>query len=189
MRAVSFDVGVLNLAFVVAEIDGPQVRVLSWRNVRVAESAKAPKQELVCAVLRALSEHDDLLECGTVLIESQPRFSPLNVHVAHAIASFFWLRKRIDLDEAVDVHFVHASLKNTYCSPHAGERKRGVTARYAKYDAYKRGAVSACEALVAGTALEPTWRAFKKRDDAADCLMQLLAWRRVPFADVRLSAP
>jgi hypothetical protein len=207
MRVVSFDVGVVNLAFVVADVDGLDVRVRAWRNVSVAPSAKAPKQELVVAVLRALSELDELLECGRVLVESQPRFSPLNVHVAHAIASFFLLRKTVDLDEPVEVHFVHAGVKNAYCAatavpatsapeaPSASNRRtrraNGASApkaktKYEKYAGNKRRAVETCALLVGDGALAETWRAFKKRDDAADCMMQLLAWHKIPLERARV---
>lgn len=217
MRVVSFDVGVVNMAFVVADVDGPDVRVRAWRNVCVAPSAKAPKQDLVTAVLRALAELDDeLLECGRVLVELQPRFSPLNVHVAHAIATFFLVRKSVDLDEPVEVHFVHAGMKNSYCAasdvtaavtaatavpagaPEApskskSKRQSGQSApnkkpktKYEKYAGNKRRAVETCEALVGDGALAETWGAFKKKDDAADCMMQLLAWHKIPFGRVRL---
>jgi hypothetical protein len=49
--------------------------------------------------------------------------------------------------------------------------------KYAKYARNKRQAVEACEALVArdGT-LRATWDAFAKKDDAADALLQIVAW-------------
>ena len=224
MRVVSFDVGVVNLAFVVADVDGLDVRVRAWRNVSVAPSAKAPKQELVVAVLRALSELDELLECGRVLVELQPRFSPLNVHVAHAIATFFLVRKSVDLDEPVEVHFVHAGVKNAYCAaclPGLGLRLPTTTSapaattpvasavgsavasaskasktraksatpaktKHEKYAGNKKRAVETCGLLVGDGALAETWRAFKKKDDAADCMMQLLAWHKIPLQRARV---
>ena len=219
MRVASFDVGVVNLAFVVADVDGDDVRVRAWRNVCVAPSAKAPKQELVVAVLRALSELDELLECGRVLVELQPRFSPLNVHVAHAIATFFLVRKSVDLDEPVEVHFVHAGVKNAYCaaglpglglgspttsavtaattaapvasavgSASKASKTRAKTAKtkHEKYAGNKKRAVETCGLLVGDGALAETWRAFKKKDDAADCMMQLLAWHKIPLQRARV---
>jgi len=187
MRVASFDVGVINLAFVVADVEGNDVRVRAWRNVCVAPSAKAPKQELVVAVLRALSELDELLECGRVLVELQPRFSPLNVHVAHAIATFFLVRKLVDLDEPVEVHFVHAGVKNAYCAAYcaAGLGLPGKT-KHEKYAGNKKRAVETCGLLVGDGALAETWRAFKKKDDAADCMMQLLAWHKIPISRARV---
>ena len=220
MRVASFDVGVVNLAFVVADVDGDDVRVRAWRNVCVAPSAKAPKQELVVAVLRALSELDELLECGRVLVELQPRFSPLNVHVAHAIATFFLVRKSVDLDEPVEVHFVHAGVKNAYCaaglpglprlpttsattptaapvasavgsavrsaSKASKTRAKSAKTKHEKYAGNKKRAVETCGLLVGDGALAETWRAFKKKDDAADCMMQLLAWHKIPLQRARV---
>jgi hypothetical protein len=226
MRVASFDVGVVNLAFVVADVDGDDVRVRAWRNVCVAPSAKAPKQELVVAVLRARSELDELLECGRVLVELQPRFSPLNVHVAHAIATFFLVRKSVDLDEPVEVHFVHAGVKNNYCAAYCAAaaglpglglgspktsaptattptaapvasaigsaskasktRAKSAKTKHEKYAGNKKRAVETCGLLVGDGALAETWRAFKKKDDAADCMMQLLAWHKIPLQRARV---
>ena len=137
------------------------------------------KQSAVEHVIRALDELD-FLECDTVLVESQPRIAQQNVHVAHAIATYFVVRKRADLDEPVAVHFVHASMKNALSVRVLGQRAaldKACTVKYAKYARNKRQAIDACEALVArdGT-LRATWDAFAKKDDAADALLQIVAW-------------
>jgi hypothetical protein len=186
MRVVSFDVGIKNLAFAVAVVGaaegGGAAAVERWGTVCLcASSARAlTKQAAVELVVRALDELD-FLECDVVLVESQPRFAPQNVHVAHAIATYFVVRKRADLDEPVAVHFVHASLKNALSVRVLGHRAaldRTCTAKYAKYARNKRQAVAACEALVApaGDWLRATWDALAKKDDAADAMLQLVAW-------------
>jgi hypothetical protein len=187
MHVVSFDVGIKNLAFVVARVGGDRsvAEVERWGSACVCTTnARAlTKQAAVELVVRALDELD-FLECDTVLVESQPRFAPQNVHVAHAIATYFVVRKRADLDEPVAVHFVHASLKNALSVRVLGatgaQRQKldpACTVKYAKYARNKRQAVAACEALVArDETLRATWDAFGKKDDAADCLLQLLAW-------------
>ena len=188
MRVVSFDVGVKNLAYVVAKIkikeDGAKAAEIErWGTVCVCDAttnARAlSKQTAVELVVRALDELD-FLECDTVLVESQPRFAPQNVHVAHAISTYFVVRKRADLDEPVSVHFVHASMKNATSAKILGARPkldRACTAKYAKYARNKRLAIDACAALVSlDDTLRTTWAAFTKQDDAADCLLQLVAW-------------
>ena len=200
MYVVSFDVGIKNLAFAVARVtfvssgsstgstssnsDGSKNKVVAverWGTVCVcpANARTITKQSAVEHVVRALDELD-FLACDTVLVESQPRFAPQNVHVAHAIATYFVVRKRADLDEPVAVHFVHASMKNALSVRVLGQRAaldRTCTVKYAKYARNKRQAVEACEALVArdGT-LRATWDAFAKKDDAADALLQIVAW-------------
>ena len=205
MYVVSFDVGIKNLAFAVARITyissstsstsgssggsgstsstskNKVVVVERWGTVCVcpANARTITKQSAVEHVVRALDELD-FLACDTVLVESQPRFAPQNVHVAHAIATYFVVRKRADLDEPVAVHFVHASMKNALSVRVLGQRAaldRTCTVKYAKYARNKRQAVEACEALVArdGT-LRATWDAFAKKDDAADALLQIVAW-------------
>jgi hypothetical protein len=190
MRVVSFDVGTRNLAFVVADVAGADVAVRAWRSVSVLDApvTSVPKQAVLEALLAALHDLDELLECDTVLIETQPRFAPLNVHVAHAVECFFLLRKRVDLDEPVRVHYVHAGLKNRHCAAVAVARPAG-TARYATYRAHKLRAVAACAALVERDApLAALWGGFAKKDDPADCLLQLLAWLGVPLAAARVRA-
>ena len=157
------------------------VVVERWGTVCVCPTnARAlTKQSAVEHVIRALDELDFLV-CDTVLVESQPRIAQQNVHVAHAIATYFVVRKRADLDEPVAVHFVHASMKNALSVRVLGQRAaldRTCTVKYAKYARNKRQAVEACEALVArdGT-LRATWDAFAKKDDAADALLQIVAW-------------
>ena len=181
MHVVSFDVGIKNLAFAVARVDSRVVSVERWGTVCVCptNARVLTKQAAVEHIVRALDELD-FLECDTVLVESQPRFAPQNVHVAHAIATYFVVRKRADLDEPVAVHFVHASMKNALSVRVLGQLAaldRKCTAKYAKYARNKRQAIDACEALVArdGT-LRATWDAFAKKDDAADALLQIVAW-------------
>lgn len=194
MRVVSFDVGVKNLAYVVATIRTPKTKdgakvaeIERWGTVCVCDAttnARAlSKQTAVELVVRALDELD-FLECDTVLVESQPRFAPQNVHVAHAISTYFVVRKRADLDEAVSVHFVHASMKNATSVKVVGARpKLDRNTKYAKYARNKRLAIDACEALVSlDDTLRTTWEAFTKQDDAADCLLQLVAWSGVSTA-------
>jgi hypothetical protein len=188
MRLVSIDVGHKNLAFVVARHERGTFDVASWRCVDVGARAGASKTDVVASVLAALDAlGDELLECETVLIEAQPRFAPLNAMIAQAVAAYFVLRKRVDLDEPVAVHFVAAALKNRLCAASLPAARActsaitgaAVTRKYAKYTNNKRAAVAACAALVArseSAALAAAWAAFAKKDDAADCLLQAVAW-------------
>jgi hypothetical protein len=184
MLVVSFDVGIKNLAFAVARVDAV-VEVERWGSVCVCPTnARAlTKQQAVELVVRALDELD-FLACDTVLVESQPRFAPQNVHVAHAISTYFIVRKRADLDEPVAVHFVHASLKNALSARVLGADRPKLdptcTVKYAKYARNKRQAIAACEALVArDETLRGMWDGFAKKDDGADALLQMVAWSRV----------
>jgi hypothetical protein len=187
MRVASFDVGIKNLAFVVAELapGSAAARVERWRTVSLCEGdarALAPS-DAVERVVRALDELD-FLDCDAALVEMQPRFAPQNVRVAHAIATHFVVRKRVDLGERVVVEFVHAARKNALAARVLGDAPARPAASLPKgkgaaYARNKRQAVAACAALVerAGdAALRATWEAFAKKDDAADALLQLLAW-------------
>ena len=123
MRLCSIDVGVRNLAFVVLDVEpGGAAVVRAWVSASTVPASTCVrgmcKTDAVEAVVRALEERaDELLECDTVLVEAQPRFSPLNVQTAHAIAAYFVVRKRVDLDEPVAVHLVHAGRKNAWAKP------------------------------------------------------------------------
>ena len=184
MRLVSFDVGYKNLAFAVLEVDGNTLEVVYWTCI----DTQRPGLDPVTGVLVALSELD-ILECDTVLIETQPRFAPLNVRISHTIAAFFILRKRIDLDEPVSINYVPASLKNRLVprvDPHTGP---GVSRKYAKYKSNKLSAIEACAGLVSrsgSSKLVSTWEAFSKQDDAADCLLQAIAWCGISLANAEV---
>jgi hypothetical protein len=191
MRVASIDVGVRNLAFVVAEV-GESVVVRSWVSCSAVPASTCVrgmcKTAAAEAVMRALDEHaDELLECETVLVEAQPRFSPLNVQTAHAIVAYFVLRKRVDLGEAVAVHLVHAGKKNAWACASAPR----VASRSARYARNKAEAASACAEVVARGGcgkLHAAWASFKKKDDAADALVQMLAWLGRPRATARVVA-
>jgi hypothetical protein len=185
MRIVSFDCGYKNLAFAVLEVDGNTLAIVDWRCI----DTQRPGLDPVAGVLAALNELEGILDCSIVLIETQPRFAPLNVRISHTIASFFILRRRIDLDEPVSIHYVPASLKNRLVprvDPHTGP---GVSRKYAKYKSNKLSAIEACADLV-GRSGSPTlvsvWEAFPKQDDAADSLLQAIAWSGVKMAHVDL---
>jgi len=191
MRLASIDVGVKNLAFAVLDV-GAEVTVRAWHSVSAVAPATCVrgmcKVDAAEAVMRAREEHaDELLECDTVLVEAQPRFSPLNVQTAHAIVAYFVLRKRVDLGEAVAVHLVHAGRKNAWA---CGSAPR-VASRSARYARNKAEAASACAEVVARGGcgkLHAAWASFKKKDDAADALVQMLAWLGRPRATARVVA-
>ena len=220
MRLCSIDVGVKNLAFVVLDVRPPQslpagsgsaVTVRAWVSASTVPATTCVrgmcKMEAIEAVFRALDERaDELLECDTVLIEAQPRFSPLNAQTAHAIAAYFVLRKRVDMDERVAVHLVHASRKNAWArvpvpgpAPTAQEAKGAkgaktakggsVLTRAAKYQRNKSDAVDACAEVVSRGGcgrVARAWAAFRKKDDAADAMLQALAWLGHPRSVARV---
>lgn len=192
MRVCSIDVGVRNLAFVVLDVEpGGAAVVRAWVSASTVPASTCVrgmcKTDAVEAVVRALEERaDELLECDTVLVEAQPRFSPLNVQTAHAIAAYFVVRKRVDLDEPVAVHLVHAGRKNAWAKPASPS---AATTRAARYARNKHDCVAACARVVerGGCArLARAWAAFKKKDDAADALAQALAWLGVPCGAARV---
>ena len=153
------------------------------------------KTDAVEAVVRALEERAELLECDTVLVEMQPRFAPLNAQTAHAIVAYFVVRKRVDLDEPVAVHLVHAGKKNAWTrdarSAGGPPGRAGPVGRAAKYARNKSDSVEACARVVERgncAKLARAWAAFKKKDDAADALVQALAWLGVPRDSARAVA-
>lgn len=213
MRLCSIDVGVKNLAFVVLDVPacgsefGPAsaVTVRAWVSASTVPATTCVrgmcKMEAIEAVFRALDERaDELLECDTVLIEAQPRFSPLNAQTAHAIAAYFVLRKRVDMDERVAVHLVHASRKNAWArvpcpvtvaegGKAKGAKRGSVLTRAAKYQRNKNDAVDACAEVVARGGCDRVaraWDAFRKKDDAADAMLQALAWLGLPRSVARV---
>lgn len=207
MRLCSIDVGVRNLAFVVIDVPetaGPvtagPVTVRSWVSASTVPATTCVrgmcKTDAVEAVVRALEERAELLECDTVLVEMQPRFAPLNAQTAHAIVAYFVVRKRVDLDEPVAVHLVHAGKKNAWtrdARTRAGGPggPGGPPTRAAKYARNKSDSVEACARVVERgncAKLARAWAAFKKKDDAADALVQALAWLGVPRDSARAVA-
>jgi hypothetical protein len=192
MRLCSIDVGVRNLAFVVLDVpagsgSGSAVTIRAWVSASTVPATTCVrgmcKMDAIEAVFRALDERaDELLECDTVLIEAQPRFSPLNAQTAHAIAAYFVLRKRVDMDERVAVHLVHASRKNAWARV-SSPACAGSLSRSAKYQRNKADAVDACAEVVARGGCDRVaraWAAFRKKDDAADAMLQALAWLGIP---------
>jgi hypothetical protein len=194
MRLASIDVGVKNLAFAVLDVSGAEIGVRAWHSVSAVAPATCVrgmcKVDAAEAVMRALEEHaDELLECDTVLVEAQPRFSPLNVQTSHAIVAYFVLRKRVDLAERVAVHLVHAGKKNAWTRSAAAPAP-GAT-RGARYLRNKAEAAAACAEVVERgrcARLAAVWGAFKKKDDAADALVMALAWLGRPRATARVVA-
>ena len=203
MRLCSIDVGVRNLAFVVIDVPetaGPvtagPVTVRSWVSASTVPATTCVrgmcKTDAVEAVVRALEERAELLECDTVLVEMQPRFAPLNAQTAHAIVAYFVVRKRVDLDEPVAVHLVHAGKKNAWTrDARSAGGPPGPVGRAAKYARNKSDSVEACARVVERgncAKLARAWAAFKKKDDAADALVQALAWLGVPRDSARAVA-
>lgn len=174
MRVAAFDVGVVNLAYVVIENqDGGGYAILSWKVVAIG-NAKSPCEELVDGVVRMLTAHvTDFEGVNEIVIERQMVLRMCVV--AHAIQAFFSTRRAAGAALA-RATMQHAVRKNQ-CGPWLTANGLPIAdVGSAGYRQYKKRAVQdAAQALTLADGAWETWFfEHAKQDDLADALLHAL---------------
>lgn len=170
---LSFDLGYKNLAWCVVEKeDNEDFRILEWRVDDIVEGFTKAKKPGIDKLTECMARHLQTMEPLTagvtdVLIEIQPvgfhrRSNTAMKVLSHVIQAYYFQR-------GLKVKFVSPKLKLGLPGCPA---TKGLKAKE-RYALHKAFAIDKCRELV-----PEGWRerfeAWKKKDDAADCLLQCI---------------
>ena len=103
MKILSFDVGIINLAYCIIETV-PEPKILHWEIITINETAKnftahissSGVSELYINLIKQLDLRPVLLETDIVLIEKQPSFNPKMRIIAGCLQTYFYIRGVVD---------------------------------------------------------------------------------------------
>ena len=191
MKVLSFDVGIVNLAYCILEKnEDTDPKLISWEiitlengskfNARIATSGVG---ELYINLIRALDERPSLLGVDVVLIEKQPSFNPKMRIIAGCLQTYFYIRGVVDnLEDPIkSVEFFSPKHKlKCYEGPALDISSKNGKIVKGKYAQTKKMGVA-----IARTKLEEYnepgiivsfFEKNKKKDDLSDCYLQALTY-------------
>jgi hypothetical protein len=190
MKILSFDVGIVNLAYCVVEKIEDVPKLCYWEIITLENKSKFSAHistsgvgELYINLIKALDERPHLLDVDIVLIEKQPSFNPKMRIIAGCLQTYFYIRGVIDRTENVIRSVEFFSPKNKlkcYDGPQLDITSKSGKLVKGKYAQTKKMGIA-----IARTKLEEydepqTILTFfennKKKDDLSDCYLQALTY-------------
>jgi hypothetical protein len=190
MRILSFDVGIVNLAYCIIESQ-PTPKIVHWEVVELAKRgntfsahiASSGIAELYLTLITQLDTRKHLLDVDIVLIEKQPSFNPKMRIVAGCLQTYFYIRGVVDktAQPIKSVEFFSPKHKlKCYTGPELDiSSKNGKTVKGKYAQTKKMGIAIARSKLEEHSETAEFLQLFessKKRDDLSDCYLQALTY-------------
>jgi len=190
MRILSFDVGIVNLAYCIIETL-PEPKILHWEIIELAKRGNTFSAhittsgiaEIYLTLINQLDTRAHLLDVDLVLIEKQPSFNPKMRIIAGCLQTYFYIRGVVDktTDKIKSVEFFSPKHKlKCYTGPEIDiSSKNGKTVK-GKYAQTKKMGVEIARRKLVEYNETPEFIQFfessKKRDDLSDCYLQALTY-------------
>ena len=187
MKVLSFDVGIVNLAYCI--LDSETNDIIHWEiieltkkgNTFTAHIASSGIAELYLTLINHLDQRPHLLDTDVVVIEKQPSFNPKMRIVAGCLQTYFYIRGVVDrpTNPIKSVEFFSPKHKlKCYEGPALDISRNGKVVK-GKYAQTKKMGIE-----IARVKLEEynqnKWVDFfeknKKKDDLSDCYLQALTY-------------
>jgi hypothetical protein len=188
MKILSFDVGIINLAYCIFDSDNS--KILQWGiiDLKVPEfSAKIPSgrnggiakaaNDIHVTLIRELDKLPYMLEVNYVVIEKQPSFNPKMRIIGGCLQSYFYIRGIVDKPTITSIEFFSPKhklkcytgpelvLESKVKSKYAQTKKMGVLIAKAKLNEFDE-----CMDF------KELFEKSKKKDDLADCYLQAITF-------------
>ena len=175
MKILSFDVGIVNLAYCI--FDSDLLKILEWKIISL-ENIKDHCKLHVNLITeldnrKQLTNHIDV-----VLIEKQPSFNPKMRIIAGCLQSYFFIRGMIDAEYKMKVIKFFSPKHKLKC--YSGPELVIIGKNKSKYSQTKKMGVLICQAKLneysESTEIRELFEKSKKKDDLADCYLQALTY-------------
>jgi hypothetical protein len=191
VKIVSFDVGIVNLAYCIVEKTNESIKILRWEIIALSEKgstfsahiAKSGIAELYLTLIHELDKRPWLLDTDTVLIEKQPSFNPKMRIIAGCLQTYFYIRGIVDKQEKMIRSVLFFSPKNKlkcYTGPELDISSKNGKIVKGKYAQTKKMGVLIARSKLEEYSETPEWCTFfensKKKDDLSDCYLQALTY-------------
>lgn len=178
MRILSFDVGIINLAYCIWDTN--TCKVVHWEVITLENCRDNSKVQI--NLIKSLDQRkDQLLNVDVVLIEKQPSFNPKMRIISGCLQTYFYIRGMVDQTPETQcikeiVIFSPKHKLKCYTGPDLVIESKAKT----KYSQTKKmGILIAKEKMNEFDELQ-TWIKFfdshKKKDDLADCYLQAITY-------------
>ena len=186
MKILSFDVGIINLAYCI--FDNLTKKIIHWEiinneiggkfNAKISNSGVS---DLYINLIKNLDQRPHLLDVDIVLIEKQPSFNPKMRIIAGCLQTYFYIRGVVDKSDKIkSVEFFSPKNKlKCYTGPELDISKNGKTVKGKYAQTKKMGVLIARSKLEENEETETMCTLFensKKKDDLSDCYLQALTY-------------
>lgn len=183
MKILSFDIGVVNMAYCI--LDSETKNISHWE---VFSLCNGTEIENTKDLVRKLDERPFVLDCDLVLLEKQPSFNPKMRIMAEAVRSYLIIRGLVDNNKTFKLMNYSPKHKlNCYDKPMPDELKmteeqkadKTTSGKGKLYRIRKKQSIYHCEQLIKDQSeeIKSTYEvAQKKKDDLADCYLQVLSY-------------
>jgi hypothetical protein len=190
MKILSFDVGIVNLAYCIIEKNENFLKILHWEiielskkgNTFTAHIATSGIAELYLTLINELDKRQYLRDVDIVLIEKQPSFNPKMRIIAGCLQTYFYIRGVVDRPVAPirSVEFFSPKHKlKCYDGPELDISSKNGKVVKGKYAQTKKMGVAIARVKLEEND-ETEWikifEKSKKKDDLSDCYLQALTY-------------
>jgi hypothetical protein len=187
MRILSFDVGIVNLAYCIIETE--PVKILNWEIIELGKKGNSFTahittsgiSELYITLINKLDERPFLLNVDVVLIEKQPSFNPKMRIIAGCLQTYFYIRGVVDaVDKIKSVEFFSPKNKlKCYDGPELDISSKNGKIVKGKYAQTKKMGIAIARSKLEEYSETDKLTFFensKKKDDLSDCYLQALTY-------------
>ncbi len=185
MRVLSFDVGIVNLAYCI--LDSETNNITHWEIIELtkkgnsfsAHIASSGIAELYLTLINQLDQRPFLLETDIVIIEKQPSFNPKMRIVAGCLQTYFYIRGVVDKPGIKSIEFFSPKHKlKCYDGPALDISRNGKVVK-GKYAQTKKMGIEIARVKLQEYS-QTNWIDFfeknKKKDDLSDCYLQAMTY-------------
>ena len=175
MKILSFDVGIVNLAYCI--FDSDLLKIIEWEIISLENIKDHCK--LHVNLITELDKRKQLTNhIDVVLIEKQPSFNPKMRIIAGCLQSYFFIRGMIDAEYKMKVIKFFSPKHKLKC--YSGTELVLIGKNKSKYSQTKKLGVLICkQKLIEYSESDENKELFeksKKKDDLADCYLQALTY-------------
>jgi len=173
MRILSFDVGILNLAYCIFNTE--LLKIEHWEIIKLENLKDHGK--LHVNLITELDKRNHLIDgIDTVLIEKQPSFNPKMRIIASCLQTYFFIRGVIDSENKIGIIKFFSPKHKLKCYNGTEIAVTGKT----KYLQTKQMSIIICkeklEEYSEPDEIKNMFELSKKKDDLADCYLQAITY-------------
>jgi len=187
MKILSFDVGIINLAYCIFDSDNSKIIQWGIIDLKITDfSGKIPNgnssiakaaNDIHVTLIKKLDSLPFLLETDYVVIEKQPSFNPKMRIIGGCLQSYFYIRGIIDNPKITSIEFFSPKHKlKCYTGPqltieskakskYTQTKKMGILIAQAKLEEFEESMLN-----------KELFEKSKKKDDLADCYLQAITF-------------
>jgi hypothetical protein len=190
MKILSFDVGIVNLAYCIVETNiDVAPKIIYWEIIELSKKgnsftahiATSGIAELYLTLINRLDQRQFLCDVDIVVIEKQPSFNPKMRIIAGCLQTYFYIRGVVDKNRIKSVEFFSPKHKlKCYSGPELDISSKNGKIVKGKYAQTKKMGILIARSKLQEFNETPEWvnlfENSKKKDDLSDCYLQALTY-------------